>query len=175
MKRPLLALFLAVAVFAGCKAREQPPRAAPLAGNEIDLPVTLYFPSDQGALAGEHRTLKTSSLPEEQVAAVVRALLEGPEGTGLSAPFPEGTSLGSCYLSPEGVAFVDLKSQDGGAIPGVGSSEEIQIVYSLVDSVAMNVNEARRVVILWNGVQPASFGGHLDTSRPLAPWRGLVR
>jgi hypothetical protein len=47
-------------------------------------------------------------------------------------------------------------------------------VYSLVNSVALNVPAARRVALLWNGTQRQSFAGHLDTSRPLAPDPSLV-
>jgi hypothetical protein len=137
--------------------------------------VTLYFPSANGRLAGEQRELEASSQPEERAAEVARALLAGPEDPGLMAPFPQGTSLGLCFLSPEGIAYLNLEGKDGAAPPGVGSTEEAQTVYSLVNSVTTNVPEARRVVLLWNGAQPASFGGHLDTSRPLAPWKELAQ
>ncbi len=32
-----------------------------------------------------------------------------------------------------------------------------------------NVPGARSLVVLWNGRQPRTFGGHIDTSRPLLP------
>jgi hypothetical protein len=40
--------------------------------------------------------------------------------------------------------------------------------------VALNIPEARRVILLWNGVQPQTLCGHLDLTRPLLPDTGLV-
>jgi hypothetical protein len=38
----------------------------------------------------------------------------------------------------------------------------------------MNVKEATRVVLLWNGFQRDTFAGHLDSSRPFSPDRSLL-
>ncbi len=38
----------------------------------------------------------------------------------------------------------------------------------------MNVPQATRVALLWNGTQRLTFSGHLDTSRPLFPDRALL-
>ena len=46
---------------------------------------------------------------------------------------------------------------------------ELLTLYSLVNSVVENVPGARSLVVLWNGRQPRSFAGHVDTSRPLLP------
>jgi hypothetical protein len=82
--------------------------------------------------------------------------------------------LGSVQLAPDGVAYVDLRWSDHPDPPAAGSSEEIQRVYCLVNTIAFNVPEANRVAILWNGVQRLTFSGHLDTSRPLLPDRTLL-
>jgi hypothetical protein len=43
-----------------------------------------------------------------------------------------------------------------------------------VDSVALNVPQASRVALLWNGAQRETFSGHLDLSRPLIPDRAAA-
>ena len=58
--------------------------------------------------------------------------------------------------------------------PSAGSQSEMTSIYSLIDSVALNLDGAKSVVLLWNGSQLESFGGHLDTSRPLAPDLSLL-
>ena len=58
--------------------------------------------------------------------------------------------------------------------PAGGSTAEMQCVYSLVNSIALNVPQAPRVVLLWNGLQRPSFAGHLDTGAPLTPLRELI-
>ncbi|HLX10953.1 MAG TPA: GerMN domain-containing protein [Thermoanaerobaculia bacterium] len=93
---------------------------------------------------------------------------------GLVRPFPPEVKLGSVELSADGIAFVDLRWPDHEDPPESGSTEEIQRVYSVVDSLALNVPEVNRVVLLWNGTQRITFSGHLDTSRPLQPDRTLL-
>jgi len=93
---------------------------------------------------------------------------------GLVRPFPPEVKLGSVELSADGIAFVDLRWPDHEDPPESGSTEELQRVYSVVDSLALNVPEVNRVVLLWNGTQRITFSGHLDTSRPLQPDRTLL-
>jgi hypothetical protein len=83
-------------------------------------------------------------------------------------------TLGSVQLTADGTAYLDLRWADHDDPPPGGSDAEMQEVYSLVDSVALNIPEAHRVVLLWNGTQRVSFSGHLDTSRPLLPDRNLI-
>jgi hypothetical protein len=134
----------------------------------------LYFPADGGDLRSEPRDLQVTEAPKDRVRKVVEALLAGPKGSGLVRPFPEGVTLGSVQLGKNGTAYVDLRWQDHPDPPPGGSTEEIQRVYSIVDSVVLNVPQASRVVLLWNGTQRETFSGHLDLSRPLGPDRGAA-
>jgi hypothetical protein len=93
---------------------------------------------------------------------------------GMVRPFPPEVKLGGVELSADGVAYIDLRWADHQDPPESGSTEEIQRVYSVVDSVALNVPQVNRVVLLWNGTQRTTFSGHLDTSRPLLPDRTLL-
>jgi len=145
-------------------------------GEVLGLPVDLYFPTLGGRLAVESRELAPADEPAERVRAVVEAVLAGPRADNgrLVRPLPEDVELEGVYLGPGGVAYLDLRTPEPREPPAVGSKEEMQILYSLVNSVALNVAEARRVVVLWNGRQRPTFAGHLDTSAPLAPDTGLV-
>jgi hypothetical protein len=143
----------------------------------ITLPVDLYFPADLtdgGLLRVERRSLATSEAPRDQVHAIVAELLAGPKGEGLTRPLPEGVEVGSVLLAPEGIAFVNLQWKDHEDPPAGGSTAEMQMVYSLVNSITLNVPRVTRVALLWNGTQRLTFSGHLDTSLPLAPDRDLV-
>jgi spore germination protein GerM len=134
---------------------------------------TLYFPA-AGGLRPESRALQVSLEPKDRIRKVVEALLAGPKAPGLARPFPEGVTLGSVLLSSDGTAYVDLRWQDHVDPPPGGSTEEIQRVYSVVDSIVLGVPQASRVVLLWNGSQRETFSGHLDLSVPLVPDRGLL-
>ena len=156
----------------------------------------LYFPASGGGLRSERRELQVSEAPKDRIRKVLEALLSGPAAApaaaprpsstgaaaaapgespaGLVRPFPPEVKLGSVELSADGTAFVDLRWPDREDPPESGSTEEIQRVYSLVDSLALNVPQVNRVVLLWNGTQRITFSGHLDTSRPLLPDRTLL-
>jgi spore germination protein GerM len=161
----------------------------------------LYFPASGGGLRGERRELQVSEAPKDRIRKVLEALLAGPAAApaaaprpgstdpappaapppaslagpaGLVRPFPPEVKLGSVELSADGTAFVDLRWPEREDPPQSGSTEEIQRVYSLVDSLALNVPQVNRVVLLWNGTQRITFSGHLDTSRPLLPDRTLL-
>lgn len=134
----------------------------------------LYFPADGGGLRSEPREIPVTAAPKDRIRKVVAALLDGPKGSGLARPFPPEVTLGSVQLGQDGTAYVDLRWPDHQDPPPSGSTEEIQRVYSIVDSVVLNVPQASRVVLLWNGAQRDTFAGHLDMSRPLVPDRGVA-
>jgi hypothetical protein len=141
------------------------------------LPVDLYFPGAGGRLHAERRDLAAPDDPVAQARAVLAALLAGPEDPALLPVFPEGwgeVAVAALLLDPDGALLVDLHAPGRDAPPAGGSREELVTVYSLVNSLALNVPAARRVVLLWNGSQRRSFAGHVDTSRPLAPDPSLV-
>jgi spore germination protein GerM len=151
---------------------QAPAPGAP--GPQATFAVDLYFPAAGGTLRGERRTLSGADDPKDRIRKVVQALLAGPSAAGLSRPLPPGVELGAVELTADGNAYVDLRWADHEDPPAGGSDAEMQTVYSLVDSIALNVPQAQRVVLLWNGTQRQTFSGHLDTGRPLLPDRGLV-
>lgn len=178
-----LVLVASLLLWGGCGRRPAP--AAPetveetpegLDGQARALEVDLYFPRWDGRLIAESREIEPAEDPVQRIRSLLEALLAGPrEGiAGVGSPLPSGVEVAGVYLSPGGVAFLDLQVPEGAGPPAAGSAEEIQIVYSLVNTVTLNVPEARWAVVLWNGRQRATFAGHLDTSRPLAPNPALV-
>jgi spore germination protein GerM len=147
------------------------PEAAAPTGPPVSF--NLYFPADGGGLRAEARALPVSDVPKDRIRKVVEALLAGPKAPGLVRPMPEGVALGGVQLASDGTAYVDLRWPDHPDPPGGGSTEEIQRVYSLVNSIVLNVPQASAVVLLWNGVQRETFSGHLDLTAPLGPDREL--
>jgi hypothetical protein len=172
-----LGLALLLAAAAACRREPEPAaasRPAPEPAAIQALVATLYFPGEGGHLRAEPRELHAPTRAEDRVKSVVEALLAGPQGDGLARPLAAGVVAGPVYLSAEGVAFVDLEAQEVKLPLALGSTDERLAVWSFVNSVAASVPEARRVVLLWNGTQPATLAGHLDLTRPLAPDPGLV-
>ena len=140
------------------------------------MSVELDFPAGEG-LRAERRELQVTAAPKDRIRKIVAALLAGPASSsgGLGRPFPQGVILGGVQLGADGTAYLDLRWEGHADPPAAGSTEELQRVYSLIDSLAANVPEVKQVVLLWNGAQRETFSGHLDTSRPLPPDRSLVQ
>lgn len=143
-----------------------PGGSAGPAGKAASVPFELWVPDGIG-LRLERRELQVTSAPKDRIRRISEALLTPrPDGVRL---FPDGVGLAGVQLSKDGTAYVNLVWEGHEDPPPSGSTEEIQRVYSLVNSITTNVPEARRVILLWNGLQRPTFAGHLDTSRPLAP------
>jgi hypothetical protein len=136
--------------------------------------VSLYFPGPGEVLVPERRVLDMGPDPKDRVRKIAEAVLEGPRQKDLGRSFPEGVAVGGVVLGSDGTAYIDLRSETLADPPSSGSLAEMQRVFSLVDSIALNVEQAPRVALLWNGVQRESFGGHLDTSRPFTADRSLL-
>lgn len=134
----------------------------------VALPYPIYFPGRDGLLHAETRSLSVVRGDLATVAeAVTQSVLSGPEDDDHFRPWPEDTVLLGVVLTPSGTAYIDLGAEGEPDPPAVGSRQEAAMIYSLVDSVTLAELEIKNVVLLWNGEQRASFGGHLDTSRPL--------
>ncbi len=133
----------------------------------------LYFPTDGGALAGERRELQVTETPRDRASKIAQAVLAGPKSQGLYRPFDPAVRVASVEIA-DGVVYLDLVWDGHDEPPASGATEEIQRVYSLVNSVCLNVPEAQRAVLLWNSFQRLTFAGHLDLSEPLGPDRSLL-
>jgi Sporulation and spore germination len=149
------------------------PGPAETGGPAEKVSVELYFPADEG-LRTERRDLEVTASRKDRIRKIVAALLSGPVSGGAARPFPQGVMLGGVQLGDDGTAYLDLLWDGHPDPPAGGSTEEMQRIYSLVDSLTANIPEVKRVVLLWNGVQRETFSGHLDTSRPLLPNRTLL-
>lgn len=173
------------------------PTAADAEATREPIPVDLYFPNRGSRLTIERRLLNAGGDPESRIRAIIALLQRGPEDPALSAPLPPDLELLAVYLGDDGVAYLDFGlpqqapssteappadagSTAASAPPGpavlqtYGSTQEMQAVYSLVNSLVTNLPEVGWVVLLWNGMQRPTFAGHLDTSRPLAAKLDLV-
>lgn len=177
----ILAIFGGLVALVSCQREAEHPPAPNDAQPGADagpaavetMTAALYFPGFGNRLKVERRELPANGDAAERIATVVEALLAGPQSSGMGAPLPDSVSLRKVYLA-DGTIFLDLESAEGASPPASGSLREMLAVYSLVNTVLLNFEEAETLVLLWNGRQLRTFAGHLDTTRPLTANLDLI-
>lgn len=127
--------------------------------------VHLYFSdSDNAFLASEERSLSASIRPETLGFQIMNALLEGPKQT-LEPTIPEGTLLRGFYILKNRTAYVDLSRELREGHPG-GAKSELLTIYSMVNSLILNIPEIETVKILVEGKEETTLAGHVDLRFP---------
>jgi germination protein M len=136
--------------------------------------VTLYF-SDREAesLVGEKRVIKKGEDIEDEARDLVQELIRGPRGK-LLPTLPSKTRLLSLQLDEKGTARVNFSESLSRDHPG-GSSAEMMTVYSVVNSLAHNFPEIKRVQFLVEGQEIETITGHLSLSRPIVFKPDLIK
>jgi predicted anti-sigma-YlaC factor YlaD len=136
--------------------------------------VHLYFSDKKNSfLIAEAWSLGHSGNPAEFGKLIVQALANGPR-TGLMRTLPEGTTLNAFYVTRDGIAYVDLSDKISQAQPG-GVKSELFIIYSIVNSLILNIPEIDRVKILIGGRDTMTLAGHIDLRFPFKANMLLVR
>ncbi len=134
----------------------------------------LYFADeDYYYLMSEQRVVTHSGEALEYARSIVEALLKGPQKT-LVRTIAADTQLRAIYLVPDGVCYVDLSSAVREDHPG-GCNSELLTIYSVVNSLILNVPDVKRVKLLINGKEVQTLAGHIDLVYPLEANMLLIR
>ena len=151
------------------KPAEEPGAAA--AGART---VTLYFLDDEDDfLHEEKREIAAGPTEAEEAERALAELVKGSE-KGLVSPLPPQTKVRQVFIARDGLATVDF-SRDVAEKFAYGSSSELAAVYAVVDTLARNLPSVKKVVILIEGAERETLGGHVDLSRAFRPDYSLVK
>lgn len=135
--------------------------------------VNVYFSDEEGLnLKAEKRKIKKGTV-ESEARGAIEALIEGPKNSSLGKTIPDGARLLGIKIKDR-TAVADFNQALVKNHPG-GSSGEIQTVYSIVDTLALNFPEIKDVRILVNGKKQETLAGHIDISYPVAPDRKIIK
>jgi hypothetical protein len=136
--------------------------------------VQIFFPSTLGdGLVGEYREIFETAMPGDRAKQIVADLIAGPSTSEAVPALPHGTRLRQAYVTEDRVVYLDFSSTLADDLGG-GSMGELLAVYSIVNSVAINLPEIDRVGILIEGQPAETLNGHTDLRRPLLPDRSMV-
>ena len=137
-------------------------------------PAHLYFAdSNNRYLISEARVLVHSDDPSNFGKIIIEALIEGPKGQ-LGRTLPVETKLRALYITRAGVCYADLTTAVRDMYPG-GSQSELLSVYSIVNSLILNVPTIEKVKILIDGKESATLAGHVDLTQPVTANMLLIR
>jgi len=134
----------------------------------------LFFPSlSTRILVAESRPIKWAPADADRVRQVLLALAEGPSQR-LGHPLAAATNVRAVFLTMEGTAYVDLSSDLLSSVyPGIEA--ESLAVYSIVNSVTVNIPSVKRVKILVQGQEVDTLEGHADLTDAIVPDPSLVK
>lgn len=136
--------------------------------------VHLYFSDkDNSFLKAETRDLFHSDNLFEFGKNIVEALIEGPK-TGLMRTIPADTTLKAFYVTRDGTAYIDMSDTIRDAHPG-GVKSELFTIYSMVNSLTLNIPEIDAVKILISGSEAMTLNGHIDVRFPFKANMLLIR
>lgn len=159
---------LGLLMFKKYRDREQMPTspAAPRTEAAPSRVIVLFFATPDGSgLARESREIDGCADQVDCIRTILTELLKGPLGE-LEPTLPQTVVNGVSVAN--GTATVDLSEGFVSGLPG-GSSSEMAAVYSIVNSIAVNIPGITGVKFLINGREAATLKGNLDLRTPLAP------
>jgi hypothetical protein len=134
----------------------------------------LYFADREYVyLMSEPRVLLHPNDPVRLADAIMRALIRGPQ-KGLIRTLPPETELRAIYLTSERICYIDLSEAVRKNHPG-GCRSELLSIYSMVNSLVLNIPEITAVKLLINGNEATTLAGHIDLVYPLHANMLLIR
>jgi spore germination protein GerM len=136
--------------------------------------VLLYFSDSEGEyLIAEKRPILKKNEVKEEAKETILELIKGPKEK-LIPTLPPRTKLLTLQINDAGVAKVNFSLALSKDHPG-GSSAEMMTVYSIVNSLALNFPQIKRVQILIDGKSIETITGHLSLRQPIFPKPDLIK
>ncbi|WP_319407782.1 GerMN domain-containing protein [uncultured Desulfosarcina sp.] len=145
-----------------------------VAGEADKQEVHLYFTdAKRPFLVAETRVMVNPGDPTAFSRQLIVELIKG-SVRGNLATIPKGTQLRSFFLLEDGMAVVDFSTHFRENHPGSCRLEQLTL-FSIVNSLILNVPEVDRVKILIDGAEAQTLAGHLPLEFPLTADMLLTR
>jgi spore germination protein GerM len=150
-----------------------PKPAEPGAAEPVSKTVTLFFLSDDDDLLHkETRAIAAGPTIADEAERALAELVRGSE-KGFISPLPSPTKVRQIFVGRDGLATVDLSREVAEGF-AYGSTAELAAVYAVVDTLVFNFPAVKRVVILVEGAEKETLGGHVDLTRAFLPDYSIV-
>jgi len=169
-------LLIGLLAAAPLAAQALPPEPEPgRLPSDRTVMVSLYFAdSSRFALQAEQRQLTRPNDPAAFGEAIIRALTTGPQDKHRRRTLPGGNILRAFFVDADKTAYVDFNNDMWAHHPD-GVQADILAIYSIVNSLVLNMAEVDAVKFLNLGREPITTAAHLDLRYPLKANILLVR
>ncbi len=135
--------------------------------------ITLFFVAEgDERLHGEEREILAGPSASAEAERILAELIRGSEGN-LISPLPPEAEVRQVFVTEDGLAYVDF-SRDITEKGSYGSSSELSAVFAVVNTLAYNLKSVKKVVILVEGGERETLGGHVDLTKPFSPDFSLI-
>jgi len=92
---------------------------------------------------------------------ILKTLIEGPQLSDLGAIWPKDTKINSLFITDDGKAYIDLNLGQG-MMENMDTLSEFLAIYSMVNSLTVNIPSIKMVKILIQGKDALTLAGHID-------------
>lgn len=138
------------------------PAGSAVAGPDLLPERFLYFVHPDGA----HLTARPGKFPmglgdHDLGMTILRAICAAPPDPSLASAWPPGTNVNALFIGDDGRAWVDM-ALEGGGLENPDTRSELLAVYSVVNSLTLNIPAVKKVKLLVNGTDAPSLGGHVS-------------
>lgn len=162
-------------------ARQDPQSEPPISSEQVvqtsrsgPVPVHLYFGSPEGPyLISETRIIGHPDDPVRMASAIIESLINGPR-SNLIRTIPAGTELRAIFIATDSICVVDFSPAIRDSHPG-GSRGEMLTVYSIVNSLIINIPSIKQVKLLMDGSDIDTLAGHLNVQNPIPANMLIIR
>jgi hypothetical protein len=142
---------------------KQQARMAPLSAesaNQTKFPAIIAF-DDDGVLVQRDLNAALPQETSERVRMVLRTLLHQYSQSPSPHPLPAGSDVRAVYLTPDGLCVVDVNATLADQHRSGMLIEQFTLM-SMLETLALNAPQVKRVKVLVDGKERASLAGHAD-------------
>jgi hypothetical protein len=138
------------------------------------VPVHLYFGSPDGLyLISETRIIGNPDDPVQMARAILEALINGPR-SDLTRTLPAAAQVRAIFITTDNMCVVDFGPAVRDNHPG-GCRGEMLTVYSIVNTLIINIPSIKQVKLLIDGSDIETLAGHLNMQHPIPANMLIIR
>lgn len=137
--------------------------------------VKLYFADTQSdyLIPEPRRVIFQEGAVKDNIKKIIEELIKGPK-SNLIQTMPPGVVLRAVKLKGNALGVLDFSPELSRNHPG-GSLAEMQTIYSVVNSIALNISSLKEIQILVDGRSLETLKGHIDIRAPLKPNPSIIK